>query len=117
LSPKKPKAQKVRMQEWRLGTMLTAFFCAKCIIHREFVPERQTVNAKFYKEMIKRFVAVFYRYRPKFQERGSWYLLHDNALAPFFGNCLIVFGETREPRVMSSTLLPWLSAGCLFLIS
>jgi hypothetical protein len=50
-------AQKVRMQKLRLKTMLTAFFYAKDIIHHKYVPEKQTVNGKFHKEVIKRLVA------------------------------------------------------------
>jgi hypothetical protein len=38
LSPKKPKAQKVRTQKSWVKTMLTAFFSAEGIIHHEFVP-------------------------------------------------------------------------------
>jgi hypothetical protein len=34
LSPKKPKAQKMRMQKSRVKTTLTAFFYAKGIIHQ-----------------------------------------------------------------------------------
>jgi hypothetical protein len=34
--------------------MLTAFFDAEGIVHQEFVPEKQTVNGNFYKEVIKR---------------------------------------------------------------
>jgi hypothetical protein len=56
LSPRKPKAQKVRMQKLLVKTMLTAFFDAKGIIHHEFVPEEQTVNGKYYKEVIKRLI-------------------------------------------------------------
>jgi hypothetical protein len=37
--------------------MLTAFFYAKGVIHLEFVPEKQTINGKFYKEVIKRLIA------------------------------------------------------------
>jgi hypothetical protein len=37
--------------------MLTAFFDSTGIIHHEFVPEKQTVSSKFYKEMIKRLIA------------------------------------------------------------
>jgi hypothetical protein len=47
-------AQKVKMQKSRVKIMLTAFFHAKDIIHQEFVPEKQTVKGKFYKEGIKR---------------------------------------------------------------
>jgi hypothetical protein len=37
--------------------MLTAFFDANGIIHHESVPEKQTVNSKFYEEVIKRLIA------------------------------------------------------------
>jgi hypothetical protein len=66
LSPKKPKAHKVRMQKSQVKTMLTAFFDAKRIIHHGFVPEKQTVNSKFYKEVIKRLIAQVHRVRPEF---------------------------------------------------
>jgi hypothetical protein len=70
------------MQKLRVKTMLTAFFDAKGIniIHHEFVPEKQAVNGKFHKEVIKRLIARFHCARPEFQESGSRYLLHDNAL-------------------------------------
>jgi hypothetical protein len=61
--------------------MLTAFFGAKGIIRHRFVPEKQTVNGKFYKEVIKRLLAQVHYVRPEFQESGSWYLLHNNAPA------------------------------------
>jgi hypothetical protein len=38
--------------------MLTAVFDAKGIIHNESVLEKQTVNGKFHKEVIKRFIAL-----------------------------------------------------------
>jgi hypothetical protein len=57
MSPKKPKVQKVRMQKSRVKTILTACFDAKGIIHHEFVPQKQTVNGKFYKEVIKGLIA------------------------------------------------------------
>jgi transposase len=42
------------------------------------VPEKQTVNGKFYKDVMKRLVARFNRFRREFQENGSRFLLHDN---------------------------------------
>jgi transposase len=45
------------------------------------VPEKQTVNGKFHKEVIRRLVARVQRVRSEFQESGFWYLLHDNAPA------------------------------------
>jgi hypothetical protein len=61
--------------------MLIAFFFAKGIIRHEFLPEKQTVNGKFYKEMIERLIVRVHRVMPEFQESGSWYLLHDSAPA------------------------------------
>jgi hypothetical protein len=61
--------------------MLNTFFYAKGIVHDEFVPEKQTVKGRFYKELIKRLIARVNRIRPEFQESGSWYLLHKNAPA------------------------------------
>jgi hypothetical protein len=46
--------------------MLTAYFNANGIMHHEFVPEKQTVNGKFYKEVIKRFTALVHHVRPEF---------------------------------------------------
>jgi hypothetical protein len=47
----------------------------------EFMLENQTVNGKFYKEVIKRLITRVNCIRPEFQESRSWYLLHDNAPA------------------------------------
>jgi histone-lysine N-methyltransferase SETMAR len=73
------------MQKSRVKTMLIALFCAKGIIRHEFVLEKQTANSKFYKEVIKKLTTLVYRIRPEVQESGSWYLLHDSALAHYFG--------------------------------
>jgi hypothetical protein len=46
------EAQNVRIKKSGVKTMLTAIFYAKGIIHHEIVPQKQTVNGKFYKEVI-----------------------------------------------------------------
>jgi hypothetical protein len=56
------------------------FFFAKDI-YLELVPEKQIVNGKFYKEVIKRLIARIHRFGSVFQDIESWYLLHDNAPA------------------------------------
>jgi hypothetical protein len=43
------EAQKVIMQKSPVKTMFPAFFDAECIIHHEFISEKQTINGKFYK--------------------------------------------------------------------
>jgi hypothetical protein len=50
------------------------------------MPEKQTVNGKFYKEVINGSIARVHRVRPEFQESWSWYLLH-NALAHSSDTC------------------------------
>jgi hypothetical protein len=70
----------MRTQKSRVKIILAAFFYAK-----GFVPEKQTVNDKFYKEAIKRIIARVHHVRPEFQENGSWYRLHDNAPSHFSG--------------------------------
>jgi histone-lysine N-methyltransferase SETMAR len=69
-------------------------FYAKDIIYREFVPEKQTVNGKFYKEATKGLITRVDRVKPEFQFSGSWHLLHDNAPAHSSG----VFSEFLAKR-------------------
>jgi hypothetical protein len=57
----------------------------KGIIYNEFVPEKQTVNGTFYKDVIKILIARVHSVRPKFQESGTWYLLYNNAPAHSLG--------------------------------
>jgi hypothetical protein len=45
------------------------------------VQQKQTVNGKFYKDVIKILIARVHRVRSEFKESGSWYHLHDNAPA------------------------------------
>jgi hypothetical protein len=58
--------------------MLVTFCDSQGIIHKEFVPPGQTVNKEYYVEFLSRLVQRICRVRPRFQERGSWFLLHDN---------------------------------------
>jgi hypothetical protein len=63
------------------------------MVHHEFVPEKRTVNLKFYKEAIKGLSARVHHVRPEFQESGPWYLLHDNALAHSSGGVSELFAK------------------------
>lgn len=81
LSPGEQRPTKVRQQKSKVKTMLIAFFDSKGLIHHEFVPVGQTVNARFYLEVMKRLVHRIRRIRPEYKDPGSWTLLHDNAPA------------------------------------
>jgi hypothetical protein len=86
--------------------MLTAFFYAKGIIDYEFVPEKQTVNGKFYKEVIRRLIARVHHIRPLFS--GKWVLVSSaqQCTGTFLRHCFQVFCEPSDPHGISSTLLP-----------
>ncbi len=59
--------------------MLIAFFDSKGLIHHEYVPFGQTVNATFYFSVLKRLAAHIRCVKPEYCDPGSWCLLHDNA--------------------------------------
>lgn len=79
LSPKAQRPTKVRQQKSKVKTMVIVFFDSKGLIHHEFVPQGQTVNAKFYLEVMKRLVHRIRRIHPEYQDPGIWCLSHDNA--------------------------------------
>jgi len=62
--------------------MLIIFFHSQGVVHKEFVPERKTVNAEFYKGEMDRLLKRIQRVRPAaFCSQDFFFLLHDNAPA------------------------------------
>jgi len=59
--------------------MLIVFFDAEGVIHREFVPERQKVNAEFYMDVLDLLLKRIRRVRMAKFQSSEWFLLHDNA--------------------------------------
>jgi hypothetical protein len=57
------------------------FFYIKGIVHKEFLPPGQTVNGKFYCEVLKRLRESIRRKRPDKWKNKNWFLHHDNAPA------------------------------------
>jgi transposase len=58
------------------------FFTSKAlIVHKEFLPPGQTVNGKFYCEVLKRLRESIRRKRPDKWKNNNWFLHHDNAPA------------------------------------
>ena len=53
------------------------FFYSKGIVYKEFIPPRQTVNAAFYVEVLKRVKTRVVCVRPEIA--NTWVLHHDNA--------------------------------------
>jgi hypothetical protein len=69
------------MEKSRVKTMFIVFFDAQSVIHREFVPEGQTMNGKFYLGVMELLLKRIRRVRPEFHNSKDWFLLHDNAPA------------------------------------
>jgi len=61
--------------------MLVIFFDWQGVIHKEFVPEGEIINAVYYKVVMERLLNRIRRVRPGVCESGDWFLLHDNALS------------------------------------
>jgi len=59
--------------------MLVIFFDWHCVIHKEFAPEGETINAVYYKGVMERLLNRIRLVRPGMCESGDWFLLHDNA--------------------------------------
>ena len=59
--------------------MLIAFFDAEGVIHREFVPAGQRVNAEFYVGVLDWLLKRIRRVRTAKFQSSEWFLLHDNA--------------------------------------
>jgi hypothetical protein len=66
LSPKEPKAQKLRMQKSRVKIILTNFFLCSGYHSSLICAGKQSVNCKFYKEFTERLIARVHRVRPEF---------------------------------------------------
>ena len=77
--PAEGRPTKVRPSKSKVKTMLITFFDSRGIIHKEFVPPGQTVNALFYKDVLERLLKRVRRVRPDLYASGDWFLLHDNA--------------------------------------
>ena len=57
------------------------WFDQKGIVHKEFVPPGQTVNAAFYVEVLRRLRENVRRKRPDRWQNNTWLLHHDNESA------------------------------------
>ncbi len=58
--------------------MLIAFFDSRDMIHTEFVPPGQTLNADFYKRVLDQLLIQIARVWPDLQGYKAWCLLHNN---------------------------------------
>ena len=74
------KKKKSLLQKFKVKTLFS-FFDNKGIIHKEFVPAGQTINAAFCQAILNRLLQRIWRVRPELHRTGKWMLLLDNAHA------------------------------------
>ncbi|KAJ4448244.1 hypothetical protein ANN_10258 [Periplaneta americana] len=81
-SPTSPRPKKKsRLQKSKVKTLLIAVFDNNGIIHKEFVPAGQTINAAFYQSVLNLLLQRIRRVRPELHKTGKWMLLHYNVPA------------------------------------
>ena len=61
------------------GRSTIVFFDIQGIVHKEFIPPGQTINCKFYCEVLKRLREGIWRKHPDKWNNNNWFLHHDNA--------------------------------------
>jgi len=77
-SPQPKKACQVRSN---VKSMLIIFFDIQGIVHKEFIPPGQTINGKFYCEVLKWLREGIQCKRPDKCKKNNWFLHHDNTPA------------------------------------
>ena len=80
-TPNSPRPKKARQVQNNVKSMLIFFFWHYRFVHKEFVPPGQTVNGKFYWDVLRRLRENNRRKHSDKQRDNSLALHHDNALA------------------------------------
>ena len=76
-SPGSPRLKKARQSRSATKCMLMVFFDIRGIVHHEFAPEGQNVNAQFYCNVLRHLREDVRRKWPELWHAGNW-LLHDD---------------------------------------
>ncbi len=77
--PQSPKAKELRFKKSHIKTMLVAFFESRGLIHKEFVPTGQSVNANFYKDVFDHLIKRINHVRPDLRTSADLvFCKHDN---------------------------------------
>jgi len=70
-----PHPKKARMSKSKIKSMLVCFFGSQGIVHKEFVPQGQTVNQFYYREILEKLRKRLVRVRPSIA--NNWMLQLD----------------------------------------
>jgi len=76
-SPNSPQLKNARQVRSNVKSTLIFFFGIQGIVHKEFVPPGQTVNGKFYCEVLKQLREGIRCKRPDKWKKNNWFLHHD----------------------------------------
>jgi len=60
-----------------MKSILICFFDSQAVVHKEFVPQKQTTNKQYYRELLERLRKRVHHVRPEIAD--TWMLHHDNA--------------------------------------
>ena len=77
-SPGSPRPKKARQSCSATKSMLIVFYDIRGIVHHEFAPEGQTVNTKFYCNILRCLREDIWRKWPELWRVGNWLLHSDN---------------------------------------
>jgi hypothetical protein len=80
-SPNLPWPKKAHQLHSNVKSMLIFFFDIQGTVHKEFIPPGQTVNGKFYCEVLKQLRKGIQRKCPDKWKNNNWFLHHDNVPA------------------------------------
>jgi len=93
--------------------MLVIFFDWQGVIHKEFVPEGENINAVYHKVVMER---LLNRIRPGMCESGDWFLFARQHPVPQRDNRQAVFGPTKSDCVRPPSVFAIFSICCLFFV-
>ena len=72
-----PRPKKARMSKSKMKSMLICFFDSQSVAHKEIVPQGQTFNQKYYREVLELLRKRVHPVRPEIA--NTWMLHHNNA--------------------------------------
>jgi hypothetical protein len=78
-SPSSPRHKTMSISKVKEQIDVGHILRSQGITHKYFIPSGQKVNKEYYVEALFFFQRIR-RVRPQFPERGSWFLLQDNAI-------------------------------------
>ena len=81
MSLSSPRQKKARQSKSKFKAMMIFFFDIRRIVYVDWVPEGQTVNQVYYKEVLTKLRERVRRSKPEMWRNASWILHQDNVPA------------------------------------